>query len=98
MVIALLGVAMMAESLNLTTIVESQMKQGWNVFLQPIGFLVFFLATMSEMSRAPFDIAVAESEIVGGPFVEYSGMRWGCSISRSSRPFASTLHFPPPSS
>ncbi len=77
MVIALLGVAMMAESLNLTTIVESQMKQGWNVFLQPIGFLVFFLATMSEMSRAPFDIAVAESEIVGGPFVEYSGMRWG---------------------
>jgi NADH-quinone oxidoreductase subunit H len=32
---------------------------------------------MAEMSRTPFDIAIAESEIVGGPFIEYSGMRWG---------------------
>lgn len=76
-VVSLLGVAMMAGSLNLVTIVESQMVQGWNLFLQPLGFAIFFLATMSEMSRAPFDIAIAESEIVGGPFVEYSGMRWG---------------------
>ena len=77
MVVALLGVAMMVGSLNLVTIVESQMVQGWNLFLQPLGFAIFFLATMSEMSRTPFDIAIAESEIVGGPFIEYSGMRWG---------------------
>jgi NADH-quinone oxidoreductase subunit H len=76
-VVALLGVAMMAGSLSLTTIVESQMTRGWNVFMQPLGFVIFFLATMSEMSRTPFDIAIAESEIVGGPFIEYSGMRWG---------------------
>jgi NADH-quinone oxidoreductase subunit H len=77
MVIALLGVAMLAETLSLSGIVDAQRQSLWYIFLQPIGFLVFFTAAMSEMSRTPFDIALAESEIVGGPFLEYSGMRWG---------------------
>lgn len=77
MVVALLGVAMMAGSLSLTDVVHSQIGGLWFVFLQPIGFLVFVVASMAEMSRTPFDIAIAESEIVGGPFIEYSGMRWG---------------------
>jgi NADH-quinone oxidoreductase subunit H len=77
MVIALLGVAMMAGSLSLTQAVTVQQETLWFVFLQPIGFLVFVTASMAEMSRTPFDIAIAESEIVGGPFIEYSGMRWG---------------------
>ena len=76
-VIALLGVAMMAGSLSLTDIVAAQRQTFWYLFLQPIGFIVFFVASMAEMSRTPFDIAIAESEIVGGPFIEYSGMRWG---------------------
>lgn len=77
MVVALLGVAMMAGSLSISDAVDVQRQGGWFIFLQPIGFLVFFTASMSEMSRTPFDIAIAESEIVGGPFIEYSGMRWG---------------------
>ena len=77
MVIALLGVALMAESLSLTDAVNVQRQTLWFVFLQPIGFVVFLTAAMAEMSRTPFDIAIAESEIVGGPFIEYSGMRWG---------------------
>jgi NADH-quinone oxidoreductase subunit H len=77
MVIALLGVGMLAESLSLVDVVEAQRRSIWFVFLQPLGFFIFFLAAMAEMSRTPFDIALAESEIVGGPFIEYSGMRWG---------------------
>jgi hypothetical protein len=46
------------------------------ILLQPLAFLIFFTAMLSELHRAPFDIPVAESEIVGGYFVEYSGIRW----------------------
>jgi NADH-quinone oxidoreductase subunit H len=77
MVVALLGVAVLAQSLSLTRVVEVQRESLWFIFLQPIGFLIFLTASMAEMSRTPFDIAIAESEIVGGPFIEYSGMRWG---------------------
>ena len=77
MVVALLGVAVLAQSLSLTRVVEVQRETLWFIFLQPIGFLIFLVASMAEMSRTPFDIAIAESEIVGGPFIEYSGMRWG---------------------
>jgi NADH-quinone oxidoreductase subunit H len=77
MVVALLGVAVLAQSLSLTRVVEVQRETLWFIFLQPIGFLIFVVASMAEMSRTPFDIAIAESEIVGGPFIEYSGMRWG---------------------
>jgi NADH-quinone oxidoreductase subunit H len=50
---------------------------GWPlVVLQPLAFVIFFTAMLAELHRAPFDIPVAESEIVGGYFVEYSGIRW----------------------
>jgi NADH-quinone oxidoreductase subunit H len=77
MVVALLGVGMLAESLSLTTIVDAQRQTTWFIFLQPLGFLIFFLASMAEMNRTPFDISIAESEIVHGPLLEYSGMRFG---------------------
>src|SRR6266508_1927504 len=67
MVMALLGVAMLAGSLSMTQIVEAQRQSAWFMFLQPMGFFIFVLASMAEMSRTPFDIAIAESEIVGGP-------------------------------
>ena len=41
-----------------------------------IGLFIFFVAALAELNRTPFDIPVGESEIVGGPFVEYSGIRW----------------------
>jgi NADH-quinone oxidoreductase subunit H len=77
MVVTLLAVAVLAESLSIAQAVEVQRSSTWFLFLQPIGFVLFLITMMSEMHRTPFDIAVAESEIVGGPFIEYSGMRWG---------------------
>ena len=46
------------------------------VLLQPLGLVIFFIAGLAEVGRTPFDIYFAESEIVGGPFVEYSGAHW----------------------
>lgn len=71
---AIAGVAMMSATLSLVGIVENQTV--WNVILQPIGFLVFMVAMQAELQRSPFDLAVAESELVAGYTVEYSGMRF----------------------
>jgi NADH-quinone oxidoreductase subunit H len=49
---------------------------AWGLFLQPVGFLVFFAAAFAETKRAPFDVPEGESEIIGY-FVEYSGMKFG---------------------
>ena len=49
---------------------------AWGIFLQPVGFLVFFAAAFAETKRAPFDVPEGESEIIGY-FVEYSGMKFG---------------------
>jgi len=72
---AILGVALIADSLNLFEIVALQTAVPF-LLLQPLGLLIFFIASLAELSRTPFDIPMAESEVVGGPMVEYSGMRW----------------------
>jgi NADH-quinone oxidoreductase subunit H len=75
LVLSILAVAMVAGSMNLNEIVGDQGQIPY-IVLQPLGFLIFLAATLSELHRAPFDIPVAEGEVVGGYFVEYSGMRW----------------------
>jgi len=84
LVISLLCVAMITGAeegvegvgtLNLNLIAALQHERPY-IVLQPLAFLIFFTAMLSELHRAPFDIPVAESEIVGGYFVEYSGIRW----------------------
>ena len=75
LVLSLLAVAMITGTLNLNIIAEQQDRYPY-IILQPLAFLIFFTAMLSELHRAPFDIPVAESEIVGGYFVEYSGIRW----------------------
>lgn len=83
LVLSLLCVAMITGAdldgktgtLNLNAIAALQENRPY-IVLQPLAFLIFFTAMLSELHRAPFDIPVAESEIVGGYFVEYSGIRW----------------------
>ncbi len=77
--LSLVGVMMLAGSLNLTEIVKAQERYPLNMFLIPqiVGCFVFVIAAIAETNRAPFDLPEAESELVAGYFVEYSGMRFG---------------------
>lgn len=82
LVLSLLAVAMVARTLDLNQIAAMQSitpdagQHAPFIVLQPLAFCIFFAAMLSELHRAPFDIPVAESEIVGGYYVEYSGIRW----------------------
>lgn len=76
LVLSVLGVAMLAGSLNFREIVDQQ-QNVWYVFPQILAFIVFMIAGLAELSRAPFDMAEAEQELVAGYFTEYSGIRWG---------------------
>src|SRR4030042_1927098 len=62
--------------LDLGGVVEAQGRVPFIVW-QPLGFFIFMTGMLAETSRRPFDIPSAESAIVGGPWVEYSGRRWG---------------------
>jgi NADH-quinone oxidoreductase subunit H len=75
LVLSLVAVSMVAGSLNLTEIVAFQDKVPL-IAWQPLAFFIFMVAALSELERQPFDIPTAESEVVGGPFIEYSGIRW----------------------
>jgi len=75
LVMSLVGVVLLAGSLNLREIVAAQ-EDIWFIFLQPVGFIVFFIAAIAELNRVPFDLPEAESELVAGFYVEYSGFRW----------------------
>jgi NADH-quinone oxidoreductase subunit H len=75
LVLSLLSVAIVAGTLNLTEMIEGQATVP-NIVWQPLAFVIFFIASLAELNRTPFDIPVGESEVVGGPFVEYSGIRW----------------------
>ncbi|MEH6904605.1 NADH-quinone oxidoreductase subunit NuoH [Neobacillus drentensis] len=75
LVMSVLGVILLTGSLNLNDMVEAQ-KHGWFIILQPIGFVVFFIASIAELNRTPFDLPESENELVAGYHVEYSGFRW----------------------
>lgn len=78
LVLALLGAVVFSGTLNLNEMVFFQKDQDiWLVFLQPLAFLIYFIAVSAELNRTPTDIAEAESEIVAGYLTEYSGMKWG---------------------
>ena len=75
MVISLLGIVMITGSLKMSAIVESQ-SNVWFIFLQPLAFLIYMTTALVESNRPPFNIVEGESEIIAGPFTEYTGMRW----------------------
>lgn len=77
--LAALGVVMVTGSMSMNEIVQAQSGWGgfkWNVFLQPLGFVIYIIAATAESNRTPFDIPEAEQELVGGYNTEYSGMKF----------------------
>lgn len=75
--LSLIGVILIAGSLSLNDIVLDQQGWRWNVFLQPLGFIIFLVSAFAETNRAPFDLPEAEPELVGGFNTEYTGMKFG---------------------
>ncbi len=75
--LSVIGVVMVAGTLQLDGIVKAQSGWHWNIVLQPIGFITFLVASFAETNRLPFDLPEAEPELVGGYLTEYSGMRFG---------------------
>jgi NADH-quinone oxidoreductase subunit H len=70
------GVVLVAGSLRLDAIIAEQARTGvWNVFSQPLGFVVFCVAAFAEAERLPFDLPEAEQELIGGYHTEYSGIK-----------------------
>jgi len=75
--LALSGTLMWAGTLSLVGIIHAQLNQGiWFVFAQPLGFVVYIIAAIAEVNRAPFDLPEAEQELTAGYLTEYSGLRW----------------------
>jgi NADH-quinone oxidoreductase subunit H len=75
--LSLVGVFMLYDTLLLEDMVHWQMEHVWGVFLQPLAFVLFLVASIAEYKRVPFDVPEGESEIVAGYFLEYSGFKWG---------------------
>ncbi|WP_078556119.1 NADH-quinone oxidoreductase subunit NuoH [Bacillus alkalicellulosilyticus] len=75
LVLSVVGVVLLTGSLNLIEIVEAQ-ANVWYVVPQILGFVIFVIAATAELNRVPFDLPEAESELVAGYHVEYSGFRW----------------------
>jgi len=71
-----IGPMLLANSMNLKEIVESQQQAGWFVIWQPVGALIFWVATLAEVNRAPFDMPEAEQELTAGYHTEYSGLKF----------------------
>jgi NADH-quinone oxidoreductase subunit H len=74
---ALVGVLLIANSLSMVEIVKRQLEMGvWNLFLQPLAFVIYVIAAVAETNRNPFDLPEAESELTAGFHTEYSGFRF----------------------
>ena len=74
---SIIGVLLLSSSLSLVDIVHAQRDSGyWFVFLQPVGFMIFWICGVAETNRAPFDLPEAETELVAGFHTEYSGFRF----------------------
>jgi len=74
---AIVGALLLAGTLSTRGIVQEQSDTGWwFIFVAPVGFFIYLVASIAETNRAPFDMPEAESELVAGYMTEYSGFRW----------------------
>jgi len=74
--LAIVAVLMVSGEIHLGKIVESQSGFAWNIWKQPLAFVIFLVAAFAENNRLPFDMAECESELVGGFHTEYSSMKF----------------------
>jgi NADH-quinone oxidoreductase subunit H len=75
---SVLGVVLLSGTLNLETILNQQASDGfwsWNVWVQPLACLIFYVSSLAESNRLPFDLSECEQELVGGYHTEYGGLR-----------------------
>jgi NADH-quinone oxidoreductase subunit H len=75
--LSIIALLMMTGTLSLREIAAQQHGMDWNVFYQPVGFLIFLVCSFAETNRTPFDLAECEAELIGGYHTEYSSMRMG---------------------
>jgi NADH-quinone oxidoreductase subunit H len=77
--LAVVGVIILAGTMSLNSVVEQQAGSflDWNLWKQPLGLIIFFIAAVAEANRTPLDMTEADQELVGGFATEYSGMRFG---------------------
>ena len=75
--ISLIALLMFTGTLSLKEMVVQQQQGHWNIIYQPLGFLIFIICAFAECNRTPFDLAEAESELIGGYHTEYSSMKLG---------------------
>nr|YP_009113782.1 NADH-plastoquinone oxidoreductase subunit 1 [Zamia furfuracea]AFR45429.1 NADH-plastoquinone oxidoreductase subunit 1 [Zamia furfuracea]BAR93347.1 NADH-plastoquinone oxidoreductase subunit 1 [Zamia furfuracea]BDI62804.1 NADH-plastoquinone oxidoreductase subunit 1 [Zamia furfuracea] len=78
--LCVLSVSLLSNSSSTVDIVEAQSRYGlwgWNLWRQPIGFIAFFISSLAECERLPFDLPEAEEELVAGYQTEYSGIKFG---------------------
>ncbi len=77
MSLSILSIVMMTGSLSLKEIAEQQSGMHWNIFYQPLAFIIFLVCSFAETNRAPFDMSEGEHELIGGYNLEYSSMKMG---------------------
>ena len=75
--LSMIALLMMTGTLSLREISAQQSGMNWNVFYQPLSFLIFLICAFAETNRTPFDLAECESELIGGYHTEYSSMKMG---------------------
>ncbi len=75
--LSIIALIMMTGTLSLKEIAAQQAGMNWNVFYQPLGFIIFLVCSFAETNRTPFDLAECEAELIGGYHTEYSSMRMG---------------------
>jgi NADH-quinone oxidoreductase subunit H len=75
--LSIIALLMLTGTLSLKEIAEQQHGFAWNVWRQPVGFILFLICAFAETNRSPFDLPECETELVGGYHTEYSSMKLG---------------------